>query len=114
MNNLKAFLLPLLMLLSVQSALMAQSVTTGSISFELEDVTTMYMPPDLRMDIKFIDSNNDNILEAKESGKLCLTITNHGGRANDVKITVNPVGNAKGIIMEQTAFTTQIDKAIVR
>ncbi|MGM9740923.1 MAG: caspase family protein, partial [Candidatus Cryptobacteroides sp.] len=63
-----------------------------------------------RMDVKFIDSNNDNILEAEEKGKLCLTITNHGGRANDVKITVNPVGNAKGIIMEQTAFTTQIDK----
>lgn len=110
MKNLKANLLPLLMMLSVPSVLSAQSVTTGSIRFELEDVTTIYMPPDLRMDVKFIDSNNDNILEANENGKLCLTITNHGGRADDVKITVNPVGNAKGIIMEQTSFTTQIDK----
>lgn len=103
------FLIFLLMRLSV-SILSAQSVTTGSIRFELEDVTTMYMPPDLRMDVKFTDSNNDNILEAKENGKLCLTITNRGGKANDVKISISPVGSAKGIILEQTTYTAQIDE----
>lgn len=106
----KFYLIPLLMLLSVQSALMAQSVTTESISFKLEDVTTMFMPPDLRMDINFIDSNNDNILEANENGKLCLTINNRGGKANDVKIAVTPVGSSRGIIVKQSTFTTQIDE----
>ncbi|MDY4572357.1 MAG: caspase family protein [Candidatus Cryptobacteroides sp.] len=106
----KFYLIPLLMLLSAQSALMAQSVTTESISFKLEDVTTMFMPPDLRMDINFIDSNNDNILEANENGKLCLTINNRGGKANDVKIAVTPVGSSRGITVKQSTFTTQIDE----
>ena len=106
----KFYLIPLLMLLSAPSALMAQSVTTESISFKLEDVTTMFMPPDLRMDINFIDSNNDNILEANENGKLCLTINNRGGKANDVKIAVTPVGSSRGITVKQSTFTTQIDE----
>ena len=54
----------------------AQSVTTESISFKLEDVTEMFMPPDLRMNIKFVDANNNNILEAEECGYIKLNIVN--------------------------------------
>lgn len=110
MKTSKFLLLSLLALLSVPSALKAQSVTTESISFKLEDVTTMFMPPDLQMDIKFVDSNNDNILEAKEDGKLCLTINNKGGKANDVRISVTPVGGSNGIIVKQQSYSTQIDE----
>ena len=110
MKTSKSLLLSLLALVVVPSVLKAQSVTTESISFKLEDVTTMFMPPDLQMDIKFLDSNNDNILEANESGKLCLTINNKGGRANDVRISVTPVGGSNGIIVKQQSYSTQIEE----
>lgn len=110
MKKLRNLVLPVLMLVAIPFHLTAQSVTTESISFKLEDVTSMFMPPDLRMDIKFVDSNNDNILEANESGKLCLSIHNRGGLANDVKISVNPIGKSNGIIVNQLAYSTQIEE----
>ena len=56
----------------------AQSVTSESISFNLEDVTEMFMPPDLRMNVKFVDDNKNNILEADETGFIQLEISNKG------------------------------------
>ena len=90
----------------------AQSVMTQSISFKVKDVTasSMFMPPELRMDIKFIDSNNDNILEAEESGKLCLTIRNKGGRADNVKVSVNPVGGSNGIIIGKNEYSAVLEE----
>lgn len=103
-------LLSLMMLGASSVTLPAQSVTTQSISFKLEDVTAMFMPPDLRMEIKFVDANNDNILEAEETGKLCLTIRNQGGKADDVKVTISPFGYSNGITIKQSSFTTQIEE----
>ena len=80
---------------AVQAA--AQSVTSESISFKLEDVTEMFMPPDLRMNIKFVDANNNNILEAEESGYISLNISNKGGKADNVKVTVTPENAAYGV-----------------
>ena len=68
----------------------AQSVTTESISFKLEDVTEMFMPPDLRMNIKFVDDNNNNVLEAEETGRIQLELSNNGGKAANVRVTVVP------------------------
>lgn len=88
----------------------AQSVTTESISFKLEDVSELYMPPDLYMDIKFIDANGNDILEAEETGTIRLQINNKGGKADNVKVTVSPVSYASGISMKQTMFTTTVPK----
>ena len=88
----------------------AQSVTTESISFKLEDVSELYMPPDLYMDIKFIDANGNDILEAEETGTIRLQINNKGGKADNVKVTVSPVSYASGISMKQTMFTTAVPK----
>lgn len=88
----------------------AQSVTTESISFKLEDVTEMFMPPDLRMDIKFVDANNNNILEAEESGYVKLNIINKGGKADNVKVTVVPVNKAYGVNLQQSTFTSSVGK----
>ena len=88
----------------------AQSVTSESISFKLEDVTEMFMPPDLRMNIKFIDDNNNNILEAEESGYIKLNIVNKGGKADNVKVTVVPVNKAYGVNLQQSTFTSSVGK----
>ena len=66
----------------------AQSVTSNSISFRVEDVTEMFMPPDLRLNIQFIDANRNNILEAEETGIIRLSISNKGGDAGQVKVSV--------------------------
>lgn len=88
----------------------AQSVTTESISFKLEDVTEMFMPPDLRMNIEFEDENHDNVLEAEESGYIKIAISNKGGKADNVKVTVQPVNMAYGVTLPHSVFTTSVDK----
>ncbi len=88
----------------------AQSVTTESISFKIEDVSELFMPPDLYMDIKFIDANGNDILEAEESGKIRLNISNKGGKADNVKVTVKPASIGTGISMTKTIFTTTVPK----
>lgn len=97
---------------AVQAA--AQSVTSESISFKLEDVTEMFMPPDLRMNIKFVDANNNNILEAEESGYISLDISNKGGKADNVKVTVTPENAAYGVKLQQSMLMTTVDKSEVR
>lgn len=88
----------------------AQSVTTESISFKLEDVTEMFMPPDLRMNIQFVDDNNNNILEAEENGYIKLNIINKGGKADNVKVTVVPVNKSYGVNLQQSTFTSSVGK----
>lgn len=88
----------------------AQSVMTESISFKIEDVSELFMPPDLYMDIKFIDANGNDILEAEESGKIRLNISNKGGKADNVKVTVKPASIGTGISMAKTIFTTTVPK----
>ena len=88
----------------------AQSVTSESLSFKLEDVTEMFMPPDLRMNIKFVDDNNNNILEAEESGYIQLDISNRGGKADNVKVTVTPLDRDYGVNLGQSVISTYVDK----
>ena len=88
----------------------AQSVTSESLSFKLEDVTEMFMPPDLRMNIKFVDDNNNNILEAEESGYIQLYISNRGGKADNVKVTVTPLDRDYGVNLGQSVISTYVDK----
>lgn len=88
----------------------AQSVTTESISFKLEDVTEMFMPPDLRMNVKFIDDNNNNILEAEENGRIQLELSNNGGKADNVKVTIVPEDKSYGVRLPQSVVTTSLEK----
>lgn len=88
----------------------AQSVTSESITFNLEDVTEMFMPPDLRMNVKFVDDNKNNILEAEEKGYIQLGISNKGGKADNVRITVTPENASYGVKLSQSLFTTSILK----
>lgn len=97
---------------AVQAA--AQSVTSESISFKLEDITEMFMPPDLRMNIKFVDDNNNNILEAAENGYVELEILNKGGNADNVKVSVTSEDPLYGVLMRQPTITTSVNRNEVR
>lgn len=111
MKRLMKTLLPLAVLCMMGAIhAQAQSVTSESISFRLEDVTEMFMPPDLRMNIKFIDDNNNNILEAEESGYILLEISNRGGKADNVKVTVTPADRSYGVDLGQSVINTYVDK----
>jgi len=110
MKKLFKLLLPLCTAFVAVAPVGAQSVTTESISFKIEDVSELFMPPDLYMDIKFIDANGNDILEAEESGKIRLNISNKGGKAENVKVTVKPASIGTGISMTKTMFTTTVPK----
>lgn len=86
----------------------AQSAVTESISFELEDVSELVMPPDLHMAIRFVDDNGNEILEATEDADLMLTISNRGGTAEGLKVSVIPKKDYPGIILEQSIFSLDV------
>lgn len=88
----------------------AQSVTSNSISFRVEDVTEMFMPPDLRLNIQFIDANRNNILEAEETGIIRLSISNKGGDAGQVKVSVKPQNSFGGLKIEKNEFITSVEQ----
>ena len=110
MKKLCTILLALCTMCAASFRVDAQSVTTESISFRLEDVSELYMPPDLYMDIRFVDANGNDILEAEETGMIRLQINNKGGKADNVKVTVNPTTFGSGVSMKQTIFTTSVPK----
>lgn len=110
MKRLLYFFVPVFLTMLSSDDLKAQSVTTDVISFKLEDVSELFMPPDLYMNIKFSDTNGNDILEAEESGKVLLNIINKGGKADDVKVTVTPVSVGSGISMPQNTFITTVPK----
>lgn len=88
----------------------AQSVTSNSISFRVEDVTEMFMPPDLRLNIQFIDANRNNILEAEETGIIRLSISNKGGDAGQVKVSVKPQNPFGGLKIGTNEFVTSVEQ----
>ena len=90
--------------------MVAQSVRTETISFKLDDVSELYMPPDLYMDLKFVDTDGDDALGAEEAGMIRVQIINKGGKADKVTVTVKPITYGSGISMKQTAFTTSVPK----
>ena len=85
----------------------AQSATSGIITFSLSDVTPIFMPPELYIDVDFIDDNDNKILEALENGVLRLDLSNRGGDANDVIVTVTPQ-NSTGIVFNSQTLTTSV------
>lgn len=94
-------------LLVAANKVIAQSANSGIITFSVQDVTPIFMPPELYIDVDFIDDNDNKILEALENGTIRLDLSNRGGDAKDVEVTVTPL-KAKGIDFNSQSFTTSV------
>ena len=105
MKKYLALILPLFCIAKIASA---QSVTSEVVTFSLEDVSELFMPPELYVDIDFSDANDNNILEAQENGMIKLTLQNKGGKSDDVSVSVNPTKDYKGL-----TFNTRIRKTSI-
>lgn len=68
----------------------------------------MFMPPDLFVDIDFIDANNNKILEALENGSILITLHNHGGKADGVSVDLTPVKKLPGLLFDATSKKVDI------
>ena len=106
-RNMTAFLI-MTVLATISLIGSAQTVTTNAVRFTYEDVVGTFMPPDLRMDIEFIDSNRNNILEAEEEGMIRLIIVNKGGDADEVKVKVDAEDQSYGIVLRQHVYSLMI------
>ena len=87
----------------------AQSVTSEIVTFSLDDVSELFMPPELYVDIDFSDANDNKILEAQENGTIKLTLMNKGGKSDAVTVSVNPVNQHKGLRFDKRLTKTSID-----
>lgn len=94
------------MILCVQ--LSAQSVVTKPLQY-VRQASSVVMPPDLYVDIDFLDDNGNKILEALESGQIKVTLTNKGGRASNVQVKVSPSKEYQGLRLGQSLFQTFVD-----
>ena len=102
------YILAVLVLCGFRNTAIAQSVTSEVITFSIEDVSELFMPPELYVDIDFDDDNKNKILEAQESGIIRLTLNNKGGKSDGVSVSVNPVRPYKGL-----SFNTRLTKTSV-
>ena len=105
MKKYLALILPLFCIAKIASA---QSVTSEVVTFSLEDVSELFMPPELYVDIDFSDANDNNILEAQENGMIKLTLQNKGGKSDAVSVSVNPTKDYKGL-----TFNTRLRKTSI-
>lgn len=99
----------------IPAAASAQSVTSGVFSLDaLSDNSVsaapqdMFMPPNLSVNVEFIDTDGSGVLNALEQAKIRLTITNEGGDASNVKVTVFPEQSYRGISMTGNELLTTI------
>ena len=107
-------LLPVTLMMSLPAVMIAQSAVTNTISFDLDDVNELFMPPDLRVDMEFVDDNGNGLLEALEGASLRLKITNDGGTADRVQVTITPERNYKGLKVEKNEYITRVSKNSVQ
>ena len=78
------------------------------ISFSMDEVTGIFMPPELYVDIDFIDDNGNKILEAGENGHIILKLENYGGDANGVEVLVAPHDNVTGLRCDTRSLKSDI------
>lgn len=103
-------ILLLVMHVALPAIMMAQSAVTNTISFDLDDVNELFMPPDLKVDMEFEDNNRSGVLESMESARLRLSIKNEGGTADNVTVSIVPEKEYKGIRLERSVFNTKVAK----
>lgn len=96
------------LLLSLAAKVAAQSAVTNVITFSLEDVSDLFMPPELYVDVDFIDDNENRILEAREKGIIRLVLSNRGGDADYVTASITPGSKYRGLNIEKTQVVTSI------
>lgn len=101
----------LLFVLICCDSLSAQSVVTSPMKYVRQTAQTggIIMPPDLYVNIDFVDDNGNKILEALESGQIKVTLTNKGGKADNVQLKVTPNKYYQGLHLGQSEFTTLVD-----
>ena len=100
----KKYLVLILLFLCIAKIACAQSVTSEIVTFSIEDVSELFMPPELYVDIDFSDANDNKILEAEEKGMIKLTLQNRGGKSDAISVSVNPTKEYKGLTFN-TRFT---------
>lgn len=86
----------------------AQSAVSKIISFSMDEITGIFMPPELYVDIDFIDDNGNKILEAGENGHIILKLQNYGGDASGVEVFVSPSKNVKGLNCNTNSIISNI------
>ena len=104
----KKYLALILPLLCIAKIAYAQSVTSEIVTFSIEDVSELFMPPELYVDIDFSDANDNKILEAEEKGMIKLTLQNRGGKSDAISVSVNPTKEYKGL-----TFNTRLTKTSI-
>ena len=64
------------------------------------------LPPNLEVgDFKFIDSNNNNLIEVNESSRISFNLTNKGaGPAYGISVNINDVKNIPGVIYDKNKY----------
>ena len=110
MNKLMKTFLTFVVMMAFSAALMAQSAVTNTITFDLDDVNELFMPPDLKVDMEFVDDNRSGVLESMENAKLRLKIKNEGGTADNVKVSIVPERNYRGIVYAKGEYDLRIAK----
>ena len=110
MNKLMKTFLVFVVMMMFPAALMAQSAITNTITFDLDDVNELFMPPDLKVDMEFVDDNRSGVLESMENAKLRLKIKNEGGTADNVKVSIVPERNYRGIVYAKGEYDLRIAK----
>lgn len=104
----KKYISLLLPFLCIAKIACAQSVTSEVMTFSLEDVSELFMPPELYVDIDFSDANDNKILEAEEQGMIKLTLQNRGGKSDAVSVSVNPTKDYRGLTFDTRLTKTSI------
>lgn len=109
MTAMKRKAIPLILFLALACAFPpaagAQSAVSNVVTFTLRDLESgaktkksaakespqdgVFMPPDIYVDIDFVDANNNKILEALEDGSILITLHNKGGRAEGVSVELS-------------------------
>lgn len=108
--KLMKIILQLTLLVAIPAVMTAQSAVTNTISFDLDEVNDIFMPPDLKVDMEFTDDNGSGVLESMENARLRLSIKNEGGTADNVTVTIAPEKDYKGIRLERSVFNTRVAK----
>lgn len=106
-TNIKKSLGFFLCLFLSSSISFSQSSDSKVVKFIFDESVDVFMPPELYVDIDFIDDNNNKILEANESGTIQMIIKNRGGNADKVKIDLSLDKDAQWM-----TFTTPFNNII--
>lgn len=90
--------------------ILAQSAVTQPLKYIRGERNSqgVLMPPELYVDIDFVDDNGNMILEAQESGQIKVSLSNKGGRADNVKVKVSSKADFPGLSFGKSEYVTTV------